>query len=133
MAMAREVEGKTLDSVRLRRGLEVVIGSPERGLVFVAEAKGKMVGSCMITYEWSDWRNGNFWWFQSVYVMPEWRRKGVYRALHEHVRKEASSREDVCGLRLYVVENNGTARKTYESLGMKRTDYLMYEIDFGEG
>ncbi len=133
IAMARESEGKELEPGTIRKGVEAVLSSPEKGQFYVAEAGGSVVGSCMITYEWSDWRNGNFWWFQSVYVLPERRRKGVYRALHSYVHQQALSRDDVCGLRLYVAEDNRAARRTYESMGMKKSHYLMYEIDFGAG
>ncbi len=132
VAMARETEGKALDPVRVTKGVEAVLNSPEKGVYFLAEAEGRFVGGLMVTLEWSDWRNGNFWWIQSVYVLPDWRRKGVYRAMHDYLYQQAASREDVCGLRLYVEENNHIALKTYESLGMKRSQYLMYEIDFGE-
>ena len=84
----------------------------------------------MITYEWSDWRNGTFWWIQSVYVTQEGRGKGVFKSLYEYILSLARSRTDVCGLRLYVEENNTRARQTYERLGMKESHYRMYELDF---
>ncbi|MBI3788680.1 MAG: GNAT family N-acetyltransferase, partial [Ignavibacteriales bacterium] len=90
----------------------------------------RIVGQLMITYEWSDWRNGNFWWIQSVYVEHDARSQGVFKALYDHVYKLAKNRNDVCGFRLYVEEKNVRAKKTYESLGMKKTHYEMYEIDF---
>jgi len=80
----------------------------------------------MVTSEWSDWRNGMFWWIQSVYVRPEYRRRGVYSALYDSVRDMAAERGDICGFRLYVERDNTVARKTYESLGMEETCYLMY-------
>jgi GNAT superfamily N-acetyltransferase len=84
----------------------------------------------MVTPEWSDWRNGFFWWIQSVYVEPAFRRQGVFRALHERIRVEALSRADVCGLRLYVHHHNGRAMETYHTLGMGKTDYLLFEEEF---
>jgi ribosomal protein S18 acetylase RimI-like enzyme len=84
----------------------------------------------LITFEWSDWRNGNFWWIQSVYVAPEFRERGVFRALYAHVHKLAKSRRDVCGLRLYVEHENGRAQKAYARLGMKEAHYRIFETDF---
>ena len=84
----------------------------------------------MVTYEWSDWRNGHFWWIQSVYVHPDFRRKGVYRNLYEWVLAEARAAEDACGIRLYVESSNDLAQQTYENLGMERTSYQVYEVDF---
>jgi GNAT superfamily N-acetyltransferase len=89
-----------------------------------------IVGQVLITYEWSDWRNGNFWWIQSVYVAEKFRGQGIFRALFNHVDALAKARTDVCGLRLYVDAHNASARKTYERLGMKRTNYELFETDF---
>jgi GNAT superfamily N-acetyltransferase len=99
-------------------------------MYFVAEVDGTVVGQLMVTYEWSDWRNGNFWWIQSVYVEREYRGKGVFKSLYDHVLSLARRQKDSCGLRLYVEKHNRRARKIYEDLGMKETDYLLYEIDF---
>ena len=90
----------------------------------------QLLGQLMITYEWSDWRNGNFWWIQSVYVAEEFRGRGIFRALFEHIHNLARERKDVCGVRLYMDMHNETARRTYERLGLKRTDYELFEIDF---
>ncbi len=129
-AMAQETEGKTLDAELLRRGVQSLFEYPERGFYLVAEADGKVIAGLMITYEWSDWRNATFWWIQSVYVDAHWRRKGVYQALHDHVHAIAGSRDDICGIRLYVERTNHVAQQTYNSLGMSKSHYDMYEIDF---
>ena len=129
-AMARETEGKSLDPELLRDGVSAVFRSPDKGFYLVAEAGGRVVGGLLVTYEWSDWRNATFWWIQSVYVDASWRRQGVYRTLHRHLFEAASSRDDVCGIRLYVDRNNQVAQKTYDSLGMTRSHYDMYEVDF---
>ena len=84
----------------------------------------------MITMEWSDWRDGTFWWIQSVYVEPSCRRSGVFRRLYAFVKSRAESEPDVCGLRLYVEHENITAQKTYQSLGMQITPYKIYETTF---
>jgi ribosomal protein S18 acetylase RimI-like enzyme len=84
----------------------------------------------MITYEWSDWRCGDWWWIQSVYVEPAHRRSGVYRALYEHVLELAKATPEVCGMRLYVERENANAQRTYESLGMRDAGYAMYEDEF---
>ena len=81
----------------------------------------------MVTNEWSDWRNGLFWWIQSVYVEPAWRRRGVYRRLYHFIRPLAQADPGICGFRLYVEKDNVVAQKTYASLGMVQTDYLVYE------
>jgi len=128
--MAKETESIPLDGNRLRKGVEAILSDPLKGIYFVAEQNGAVVGQLMITYEWSDWRNGNFWWIQSVYVDATARGSGVFTALFKHVHRLASSRNDVCGLRLYVEANNSKARQTYERLGMKKSHYEMYETDF---
>ncbi len=129
-AMALETEGKTLDMELLRQGTRAVFDSSQRGFYLVAEVDGSPVGSLLVTYEWSDWRNGWFWWIQSVYVRPECRRMGVYSAMHRWILNTARSRPDVCGVRLYVDRNNDAARKTYRSLGMSESHYDMFEEDF---
>ncbi len=125
--MAEETEDKSLDPETVRDGVQALFDDPSRGFYLVAVRDETIVGSLMITTEWSDWRNGTFWWIQSVYVRPEARRRGVYRALHRAVRREARDADDVCGLRLYVERGNEAARETYEALGMTETSYRMYE------
>ena len=129
-AMARETEGIELEVDRLRQGVSAVLDDPARGRYFVAEIGGSVVGQLMITYEWSDWRNGCFWWIQSVYVHPDHRRRGVYRALDAHVRAEAMRDGSVCGLRLYVDRDNHVAQSVYANLDMQHSHYDLYEIDF---
>ena len=129
-AMALETEGKSLDQRRLRDGVAPLIDGDDRGFYLVAEADGRVVGQLLVTHEWSDWRNAFFWWIQSVYVVSEWRRRGVYRRLHEYILEEARLRGDVCGVRLYVDRDNYVAQRVYSSLGMDRSHYDMFEIDF---
>ena len=129
-ALAGETEGKALNADTISVGVREALADPTRSLYFLAEVDGKVVGQTMVTFEWSDWRNGFFWWIQSVYVDSRFRRQGVFRALHDHVRREARSRPDVCGLRLYVHHDNHRAMKTYERLGMLQSEYLMCEEDW---
>ena len=125
-AMAHETEAKTLDPQVLRAGVAAVLAEPRRGFYLIAEQAGEIAGCLMITYEWSDWRNGDWWWLQSVYVRPEHRRGGVFRALYAHVERLAATRQDVVGVRLYVEHNNRHAQQTYASLGMREDHYRMY-------
>ena len=130
IAMAQETEGLSLDEARVRAGVGAVLADSALGFYLVGEIDGSPAGQLMVTYEWSDWRNGLFWWIQSVYVRPEHRRLGVYTALHRHVADEAQAAGGVCGIRLYVEQDNITAQRVYESLDMYRTRYQMYEIEF---
>jgi ribosomal protein S18 acetylase RimI-like enzyme len=125
--MARETEGRELARPTLDAGVRRLLEREDRGFYWIAEYGGEAAGCLMITREWSDWRNGEFWWIQSVYVRPEMRRRGVYRTLHEHVVRQAASNPDVCGLRLYVERDNETAQRTYQALGMEQTAYRMFE------
>jgi len=126
--LALETEGLTLDEARLESGVRAVVGSPDRGFYLVAEAGRCVVGCLLITSEWSDWRNGWFWWLQSVYVRADARRRGVFSALHRAVRTLAQKRGDVCGLRLYVCRDNVRARKAYARIGMARSRYEVFEM-----
>jgi GNAT superfamily N-acetyltransferase len=129
-AMAVETEGRTLDLDRLRQGTSAVLASSEHGYYLVAETASRVIAQLLLTYEWSDWRNGVFWWIQSVYVEPGMRRHGVYRTMHEYVLRDAQRRKDVCGIRLYVAKDNGKAQAAYTQLGMGLTAYQVYEHDF---
>ena len=130
-AMALETEGKTLDAATLRQGVAAVFEGPQKGFYLVAVAgTTEVVGSLFITYEWSDWRNATFWWIQSVFVDAGWRRRGVYRAMYDHVLSMANSRGDVWGIRLYVERTNTIAQHTYDSMGMHKSHYDLYEMDF---
>ncbi len=127
-AMAMETERKRLDPDTARRGIAAVMAQPARGRYFVAEIDGKAAGTLMLTYEWSDWRCADWWWIQSVYVDPASRRQGVFAALYRHVRDAAeAAAPQVCGLRLYVEQDNTNAQRTYESLGMEQSHYRLYE------
>jgi GNAT superfamily N-acetyltransferase len=125
-SMARETEGRELDPSVVAAGVARLLQTPEFGFYMIAEVDGDIAGCLMITYEWSDWRNGLFWWIQSVYVAPGFRRRGVYRALHGCVRSMAETRNS-CGLRLYVEKNKDRAQRTYSTLGMRETHYKMFE------
>jgi ribosomal protein S18 acetylase RimI-like enzyme len=122
--MAWETEQKRLDPAVLRNGVRRVLEDQNRGRYFVA-IDPELVGCLMVTTEWSDWRDGWFWWIQSVYVDESARRRGVYRALHEHVLSAAKDAGDVVGVRLYVEPQNARAQSTYARLGMKETYRVM--------
>lgn len=127
-AMAMETEGKELKSEVISAGVRRVLETADRGFYLIAEDKEGIVGSLMVTFEWSDWRNGFFWWIQSVYVVPRARRTGVYAAMYQKVKAlSLESKENVCGYRLYVEKENLIAQKTYQKLGMHECEYFMYE------
>ena len=125
-AMAWETEHRRLDTAILQRGVSGVFEQPRRGFYLIAERDGVAVGSLLVTYEWSDWRCGDFWWIQSVYVIPAARRGGVFRALYTAVEQDAAA-AGAAGLRLYVETENDRAQTTYADLGMQRCHYFMYE------
>ena len=129
LCLARETEDLHLDERAVARGVRAILQDPTKGLYYIAEVEGVISGQVMITYEWSDWRNGNLWWLQSVYVKPEYRQRGIFRALFEHLMRLARSSEGVCGLRLYMHAQNHRARKSYERLGMKHTHYEVFEME----
>lgn len=131
-AMALETEGKTLNLDTLNKGVQHVFDEPAHGRYLVAETEqGEVVGCLLITYEWSDWRNAQLWWVQSVYVHPDHRRQGIFKRMYQAVRDLGEGSGGVCGYRLYVEQDNARAQTTYASLGMKKTPYLVYE-DLGE-
>ena len=118
-AMALETEGMELKSDVLTKGVMAVFSDEGKGHYYVAEDRGMVVASLMITFEWSDWRNANIWWFQSVYVIPEYRRTGIFRMMYDHVKKEGME-SGIAGLRLYVESANMRAQKTYEAMEIGR-------------
>jgi ribosomal protein S18 acetylase RimI-like enzyme len=126
-AMALETEGKELLPEVIGAGVRALLANPAAGFYVVAESERRVVGALLITKEWSDWRNGTFWWIQSVYVRPELRRQGVYKTLYRHVQAMAANDPGVCGFRLYVERENSRAQATYRVLGMKQTHYLVFE------
>lgn len=126
-AMAEETEGKRLDEDTVLAGVDGLFAYPDRGFYQVAERDGRILGQLMVTKEWSDWRNADFWWIQSVYVAPDARRRGVFTALYRQLEAEARADRSVCGLRLYTERGNENAQRTYEALGMRPAHYRMYE------
>lgn len=125
--MALETEGKDLREQVINNGVRRLMKRPEYGFYVMAECDNNIAGTLMITTEWSDWRDGLFWWIQSVYVMPEYRRQGVYSAMYAFIKQRAATDPDVCGYRLYVEQENTVAQKTYQALGMHDTHYQLYE------
>ena len=131
MSMALETEGRALDESTLAAGVRAVFESPNNGFYLVAQIGETVVGSLLITYEWSDWRGAVFWWIQSVFVSADYRRRGVYTAMHNQIIRMATE-SGACGVRLYVEKTNLAAQKTYARLGMSESHYDLYEIDFTE-
>lgn len=127
LAMARETEELRLDREILTRGVHAVFADPSLGRYFVAEGDGRVVASLMITYEWSDWRSGMVWWIQSVYVTPEFRRRGIYAGLYQHVRAMVEAEPAIRGIRLYVDNRNKPAQEVYARLGMEGEHYRVFE------
>ena len=133
-AMALETENRRLDLATLRAGTLAFLESSGYGFYIIAELqedKGrKPVGQLMMTYEWSDWRNGVFWWIQSLYVAPERRGRGVFRAMYDHILAKAKTDPKVCGIRLYVERENRSAQTVYQRVGLVPSVYTVYEQDF---
>ena len=129
-AMAMETEDKQLDSITVHKGVEELLNNSEYGFYLIAESDGIPVGQLMITKEWSDWRNGEFWWIQSVYVHSDYRKNDIYQKLYEEVISLAIKSKKVCGIRLYVDKNNTIAQKTYSKLGMKESNYIFFEKEW---
>ncbi|MFZ2489852.1 MAG: GNAT family N-acetyltransferase [Thermoanaerobaculia bacterium] len=127
LAMALETEELALDGDVLGRGVESLFADPSLGRYFVAETSGDVVASLMITYEWSDWRDGMVWWIQSVYVRPEFRRRGIYAGLYESVKSVVADDPAIAGIRLYVDRRNTTAQEVYRRLGMNGEHYQVFE------
>ena len=126
-AMALETEEKQLDPAILTHGVTAVFDDASKGFYVVADDNGTIVGGLLVTFEWSDWRNGWFWYIQSVYIRPNYRGKSIYSRLYEFVKRQAEERGNVCGFRLYVEKQNTHAQRVYEKVGMSETYYLMYE------
>ncbi|MEN6518543.1 MAG: GNAT family N-acetyltransferase [Methanospirillum sp.] len=131
-ATAFETEGWEIEANVALAGARAILDEPARGFYLVADADGAVVGQCMVTYEWSDWRNGEFWWVQSVYVRPDCRRQGIFSRLYQTVEAMAEARSDVTGLRLYVETANAAAQAAYTRLGMRRAPYVLLERDYAK-
>lgn len=128
--MAMESEGCVLNKEKVTKGVTAAMLDDSKGIYWVAKYEGRTIGSLMITREWSDWNNEWYWWIQSVYVTPEYRKQGVYKAMYQKV-KDAAKENNVSQIRLYADKTNLSAQKAYQSLGMHKSHYLMFEEDLG--
>jgi len=128
--LAAETEDRELDRELLSEGVAAVIGDAAKGRYYVADDGEGPIGQMLITYEWSDWRSGWFWWLQSVYVVPEARDQGVFSRMYAYLLEAAKRDPEVCGVRLYVDVRNDRAAAIYRSIGMKDAGYTVYEVDF---
>ncbi|MEE9596101.1 MAG: GNAT family N-acetyltransferase [Acidiferrobacterales bacterium] len=127
IAMALETEGRVLTLGVVSNGVQTLLKNPEYGFYVIVEKSGEIAGSLMVTTEWSDWRDGEFWWVQSVYVRRDYRRQGIYRKLYEYIKAKAAKRGNVCGFRLSVERDNAVAQQAYLKLGMSETCYKIFE------
>lgn len=130
--LAEETESLQLDPATVLKGVETLLRDPGKGVYYVAIVDGALAGQVMITYEWSDWRNGMIWWLQSVYVRQEYRRRGVFRKLFAHVSQLARQSKDACTIRLYMHHDNTRAGRTYKDLGMAETGYVVLELELSK-
>lgn len=127
LAMAKETEDLALDEQTLSNGVLTLLSKPEKGFYLVAEIEGEIAGSLMVTFEWSDWRAKDYYWIQSVYIRPEYRRQGIYGNLYQAVKQIADENGGAASFRLYVEQDNTKAQSTYSALGMEKSYYQMYE------
>jgi GNAT superfamily N-acetyltransferase len=127
LLMAKETENIELDSEVLEKGVQTVFDNPALGQYFVTENNGVVIACLMTTFEWSDWRNSTVWWLQSVYVLPEYRRKGIFKKMYAFISGLISKKDEVAGIRLYMVTSNLRAAQVYENVGMDGGRYKMYE------
>jgi GNAT superfamily N-acetyltransferase len=130
IALCRETEGRELDRATVLAGVRRFVSEPSRGRYFVATIDGEVVGQTAHTFEWSDWRNGEIWWIQSVYVHPLHRSSGVFRTLFTHIKQLAEADADCCGIRLYMERDNDSARSSYQRIGFRETGYEVFELLF---
>ena len=127
LSMAVETENLVLDREEVSKGVQAIFIDPSKGAYFVAEVERKVVGCCMITYEWSDWRNANIWWLQSLFVQPNWRGRGVFSNIFIFLKDKINKDQKVSGLRLYVDQSNKNAQEIYAHLGMRNDHYSTFE------
>lgn len=127
LKMAKETESIELDQPTVESGVKAVLNDSSKGKYYVTEKEEKIIGSLLTTFEWSDWRNGTILWIQSVFVLPEFRRKGVYRNMYSYLKKIVIEDETLVGIRLYADKSNIPAQKTYEKLGMNKEHYVTFE------
>jgi ribosomal protein S18 acetylase RimI-like enzyme len=125
--MAKETENLELNDNIVKKGVKAVFENPEKGKYYVAEENGVVVASLLTTYEWSDWRNGTVLWIQSVYVMPDFRKSGVFKKMYSHIQEIVNSGNEFSGIRLYVDKTNVNAQKVYEKVGMNGEHYILFE------
>lgn len=132
IALCRETEGRELDLATVTNGVRRFVSEPTRGRYFVAEIDGQVVGQSAHTFEWSDWRDAEIWWIQSVYVHPDFRGRGVFRSLFTHMKELGKANADCCGIRLYMERDNESARQSYRRLGFRETPYVVFERLFSQ-
>lgn len=127
MDMAAESEGTTLNREVVLRGVIEGLKDEAKSIYLIARnEEGQPVASLLLTREWSDWNCAWYWWIQSVYVRPEYRRQGIYRTMYAKV-KEMAKEANVSCVRLYVDKTNKLGLSTYQALGMQESHYLLYE------
>lgn len=126
--MADETEKLTLNRDTVSKGVFEILNDSPLGYYLVAENEQNLVlGVMMVLYEWSDWRNGKVLWIHSLYVLPIYRKLGVFKTFYSYLKNIINSSDEYKGLRLFVEKNNRNAQKAYESAGMTNEHYELFE------
>jgi ribosomal protein S18 acetylase RimI-like enzyme len=124
--LAKESEGTDISFEVTLNGVKEIIKDKNKGFYLLIEEKNEVIGQLLITYEYSDWKNKNMWWLQSVYIKNEYRKKGFFKALFEEVKNIAKNNK-IEILRLYVYKKNKSAIEVYKKIGMIKKEYLIFE------
>ncbi len=127
LAMAKETEGIDLDRHVVEKGVKAVFDDPSKGKYYIATINDKVAASLLTTFEWSDWRNGEVYWIQSVYVLPEFRKQGVYKMMYKYIQDQIAELPNIMGIRLYVDSDNKPAQTVYAKLNMDGNHYRLFE------
>ncbi|MEZ5081907.1 MAG: GNAT family N-acetyltransferase [Bacteroidales bacterium] len=125
--MAQETEQISLDNYTVSLGVQAVFSNPAKGTYVVAKDRNTLVASMLLTPEWSDWRNATFLWIQSLYVLPEYRKKGIFRKMYDYVKKTVNDSNHYAGIKLYVASENELAQEVYKNVGMISSHYRLFE------
>lgn len=126
--MAHETENLILERVTVEKGVgHILMDSPLGYYLLAEDDKKNLLGVMMVLFEWSDWRNGKVFWIHSLYVKPDFRKQGIFKAFYAHLKNIVESSAEFKGIRLYVEKSNLNAQKAYQASGMTNEHYELFE------
>jgi GNAT superfamily N-acetyltransferase len=115
------------DPEKQRRALDLILADPSRARIYVAREGAKVVAMAALHFTTSTAEGGKVAGLEDCVVRPEYRRKGVGKALLEHVIEQARA-EGALRVMLLTDGDNAGAQALYRKMGFAPSSMLAMRL-----